>query len=233
MTQLKYSIKEFDSERMAKAIGRGLPISTKKSVEICNFIRGKSLKNSKKMLKSVIEKKKAVPYKRYNRSIGHKTGKMTAGRYPVKASKEILSVLKSAEANAQFKGLNTSNMSIKHICAQKGSNQMHYGRQRGRVMKRTHIEVVLEEQTKGKRKKESKKKDSKKEKKKEKSGKRKNKDKKKKIESKSEKKKEALKKKQNKNKKSADKKDSKNKSEKNNDTKKTKGKPKKKKEDKK
>ena len=69
-----------------KAIGRNLQISTKQSVEICNFIRNKSLKVAKNMLNSVVNKKIAVPYKRYRRDVGHKAG-MASGRYPITASK--------------------------------------------------------------------------------------------------------------------------------------------------
>ncbi|MBR9691213.1 50S ribosomal protein L22, partial [Candidatus Woesearchaeota archaeon] len=138
-----------NQEHMAKATGRSLPISPKQSVEICNFIRNKNLQRAKKILDDVILEKIPVPYKRYNRSIGHKTGKLSVGRYPIKACKQILSILKSAESNAQTKGLNTSNLVITSLIANKGSKQYRYGRQRGRRMKRTHIEVVLEEKETG------------------------------------------------------------------------------------
>jgi len=139
-----YAIKEFN-EHMAKALGRALPISAKQAVEICSFIRNKNLQKAKATLSGVIAKKIPVPYKRYNRSMGHKPGKLSVGRYPAKACKHILAILESAESNAQVKGLNTSNLVITHICAQKAGLQMHYGRKRGTKMKRTHIEVVLEE----------------------------------------------------------------------------------------
>ena len=57
-------------------------------------------------------------------------------------------ILKSAEANAQYKGLNSANLFIKHVSAQKGPTTHHYGRHRGRKAKRTHIEIVLEEKKK-------------------------------------------------------------------------------------
>jgi len=142
MAQQKYATKDFNPENMARAKGRTLSISTKKSVEVCNFIRHKNIQKAKEILNKVIAKEQPVPFKRYNRDIPHKK-EIAGGRYPVKASKEILAVLKSAESNAQFKGLNTADLVIKHICAHKAGKQMHYGRRRGRTMKRTHIEVVL------------------------------------------------------------------------------------------
>lgn len=129
---------------MAKAIGVALPISFKKSVEICNHIRGKAVADAKNILKDASKLKKAIPFKRFTNGAGHKKIK-GAGKYPVKACSEIVKLIESVEANAQFKGLNTSQLIIRHICAQKGGKAWHYGRKRGRKMKRTTIEVVLEE----------------------------------------------------------------------------------------
>ncbi len=86
----------------------------------------------------------AVRFTRFNKGVGHKPG-IGPGRYPIKASKEILDLLKSAEANAQFKVLNTANLIIGHISANKASDSWHYGRQRRRKMKRTNVEVILAE----------------------------------------------------------------------------------------
>ena len=58
-----YSTKKYDKENMAKVVGRALPISTKFSIEICNFIRNMSTSNAKEMLKGVVEGKRAVPFK--------------------------------------------------------------------------------------------------------------------------------------------------------------------------
>ncbi|MBS3122735.1 50S ribosomal protein L22 [Candidatus Woesearchaeota archaeon] len=140
----KYAFNQYNQELMARAVGNSLPISVKESAEICTFIRHKPVERAKKMLNDVIDEKMAVPYRRFNMHVAHKT-KIGPGRYPKSASTEILSVIKSAEANAQFKGLNPGNMVIRHICAHKASTPYHFGRHRGRKMKRTHIEVVLEE----------------------------------------------------------------------------------------
>lgn len=132
---------------MSKATikGKDLPISTKQSVEICRLLRNKSLENAKDTLNEVIKKKRAVPYLRYKKNIPHKKGRIAAGRFPIKASKEILNLLNGVEANARNLGLNTNNLIIKHICANKVGNQFHLGRQRGIKMKRTHIDIIVEE----------------------------------------------------------------------------------------
>ena len=128
----------------AKFNAKEVPISTKKSVEIFNLIRGKKVEDAKKILENVIEQKEAVPYVRYNRKIPHRKGKMATGRFPVKSSKEILKILKSAESNAQNLGL-SSNLIISHISAHKASMQFHYGRKRRRRMKRTHVNMIVQE----------------------------------------------------------------------------------------
>ncbi len=153
MAQQKYAATEFNAEHMARARGLSLPISVKKSVEICDLIRFKNLQKAKDILNNIMLKNMPVPLKKFNRGVAHKKGKIAGGSYPINASKEILAVLKSAESNAQFKGLDTSSMIIKHICAHKAKKQPHYGRMRGRTMKRTHIEIILEEKADKKTKK--------------------------------------------------------------------------------
>lgn len=131
-------------ENNAKAIGESLPISRKRSIMICQYIRGKNLQKAKKLLKDAIDLKKPVPFTKFNDGMGHKPG-MSAGRFCVKACQNILAMLESAEANAQFKGLSTADLIVKHVVAQKGPKTWHYGRFPRRRAKRTHIEVVLEE----------------------------------------------------------------------------------------
>lgn len=132
-------------EHFVSAKSVNLPISTKQSVEISNFIRGKSLQKSKMLLDEVTEHKKAVPYKRYNRDTGHKPGKIASGRYPEKAISHFLKLLNTAEANAEDKGLDSKNLIITEIKADKGTQQWHQGRLRRRRMKNTHLFVKVAE----------------------------------------------------------------------------------------
>ena len=137
----------------ATTMGKSLPISTRHSVEICNLIRGKTSEQGRKVLERVMSKKSAVPYKRYLHGVGHRSGKMAAGRYPEKASSYILDLLKSVESNAENKGL-TAPFKIKDIIANQAPRSWHHGRQRRRKTKRTHIKIVLEELKAAKEKKE-------------------------------------------------------------------------------
>lgn len=139
-----YALQGFDKEHMAKAIGVSLPISTKKAIEVCKAIKNKNLAKAKIILNDSINEKKAIPFTRFNKNTGHKK-KIGPGRFPQKAAKEILSLIEQVEANAQFKGLNTSNLVINHICANKASRPWHYGRWRRIKTKRTHVEVCVQE----------------------------------------------------------------------------------------
>lgn len=132
---------------MAKAVGRALPISTKSSVEVCNFIRNKSLQDVKKILEAVIKEKKAIPFRIYNSDRGHKKS-IGPGRYPKKIARELLKLVNAVEANAQFKGLDTSSLFISHICPQRAGKTWRFGRQRRRVMKKTNIEIMIKEKAK-------------------------------------------------------------------------------------
>jgi large subunit ribosomal protein L22 len=120
---------------------KNLPISTKQSVEIAKYLMGRQLNKSKLFLQNVIDKKSAVPFKRYNRDVGHKPGKIAAGRYPEKSAKHFLMLLNSLEANAENKGLDVDNLKLSEVIANKGPGQWHYGRLRRRKMKRTHLEI--------------------------------------------------------------------------------------------
>lgn len=127
------------------AKGINLPISTKQSIEVCNFIRGKTVKLAKEMLEKVVKKKLAVPMKRFNRDTGHKKGKVGPGRYPVNACSQILKLVNSVENNAMNHGLNAEALKIVTLMANKGSGEWHYGRQRRRQHKRSNVTIIVEE----------------------------------------------------------------------------------------
>ncbi len=141
---MSYSYKKYDKERMARACAIALPVSTKQSVELCRFIRNRTVKKAKELLNGVAQLKTPVPFRRYIMDLGHKK-KIGPGSYPAKAAKEFLKLVEGVEANAQFKGLNTNNLVIIHIKADKSSKTWHFGRKRRRQMKRTSLELVVEE----------------------------------------------------------------------------------------
>ncbi len=145
--KLNYSI-EPEPEKTSKALGKELHISKKHAHEIASAIKGMKLNRARGFLEDVSRLKQAVPYKRYTRNIPHRKG-MCTGRYPQKAAKEFLRVLKNAESNATYKGLDPENMRITHIATKKGHTYVgRFPRAQGRVTPKNHetvsVEMILE-----------------------------------------------------------------------------------------
>ena len=141
-----------DPEKTAKASGRELKVSHKAAREVCKAIKGMMLNDAKQYLRDVAAKKKAVPYTRYNKKLPHRHGltKTFAGRYPIKASQQILNVIVSAQSNAENKGLDVDRLRIIHAAAYQGMKLKRYSRRaQGRSSPKfdttTHVEIVLEE----------------------------------------------------------------------------------------
>lgn len=113
-------------------------ISTKTSVSICNFIRGKKIKKAIEDLEKVVLKKRAVPMKG---EFAHRKGNIMSGRYPVNAAKEFIIFLKNLQSNAIQNGMEDAYVAeaISNIAPRP------YGRF-GRIRrKRTHIKLVARE----------------------------------------------------------------------------------------
>lgn len=154
----RYSVKVEDEGRVAKAVVRDVPISLKESYEILKILRGMRLKDAESFLEGVIKMETPVPYVRYKLSIAHKKGLSSAfsrwkspiGRYPVKASREILKLLKNVENNAENKNLDTERLYISHIAVHKGRYIKRwvpraFGRATPKIRTTANIEVMVVE----------------------------------------------------------------------------------------
>ncbi len=138
-----------DPDTTAKALGREMPISPKFAREIAGMIRGMDVETARQALEDVIDKKRAVPLRRYNKRVSHKPG-VGPGRYPVKAAKAILGVLDSAASNAEYKGLNVDSMAITTISVSRGRViPGHMPRAHGRATQKNqdtvNLEIIIEE----------------------------------------------------------------------------------------
>jgi large subunit ribosomal protein L22 len=149
-----YSVieEELEPEKTAKASGREVRVSHKHAREVCRTIKGMMLTKAKEYLKDVIDRKKAVPFRRHKKKAGHRHGleKSYAGRYPIKAAKKILNVIEGAEANAENKGLDVDRLRILHAAAYPGMKVKRFtpraqGRSSPKYETLTHIEIVLDE----------------------------------------------------------------------------------------
>lgn len=147
--KLNYSI-EPDAEKTSKALGKELHISKKHAHEIASAIKGMKLENAREFLEDVVLLKRAVPYKRYTKSVPHRKG-MCTGRYPQKAAKEFLRVLENAKSNATYKGLDSENLRITHVATKKGHTfRGSFPRAQGRATPKLHetvsVEMIVEAQ---------------------------------------------------------------------------------------
>lgn len=150
MPRFGYSAKA--EEPCAKALGREMRISPKQAVEVCRAIRGMGLEDAKKYLEAVVEKRVPVPFKRHRKKIGHRRGikGWDSGRFPTKVAKAVLEVLKNAEANAVYKGLDVDKLKIVHASAQKGIKipgfiPRAFGRATPFDQFTTNLEIILKE----------------------------------------------------------------------------------------
>merc|ERR1712179_330465 len=106
------------------------------------------------MGKNVCDKTECIPFRRYNGGIGRcaqaKNFGATQGRWPKKSAEFLLQLLKNAESNAEYKGLDTDHLVIEHIQVnrapkmRRGTYRAH-GRINPYMSSPCHIEVILAE----------------------------------------------------------------------------------------
>jgi large subunit ribosomal protein L22 len=111
--ELKYSITP--GEKTVKAMGRDMNVSFKDMIMIAEAIRGKNLEKAIQHMEAVIAMKRTVPFKRFNKGIGHRKGdQLKTSKYPQKAAKYALAILKNLLTNAEFKGYDPAKVKIIH-----------------------------------------------------------------------------------------------------------------------
>jgi ribosomal protein L22 len=124
-------------KELAIAWGKSLHISKKHGMYICEFIKGKKIDEAVIDLENVLKFKKAVPFKG---EIPHRKGKgMMSGRFPIKASKFFINILKALKGNSIVNGLDLDKTIIYSASASWAPRPARKG---NRNAKRTH--VILE-----------------------------------------------------------------------------------------
>ncbi|SCM11468.1 60S ribosomal protein L17, putative [Plasmodium chabaudi adami] len=154
---VKYAKQIRNPGKCAKAAAVDLRVHFKNTYETARAIRRMNLLEAKKYLNAVIEKKRCVPFRRYNGGVGRtnqaKEFNHTQGRWPIKSCKFLLNVLDNVQANAESKNLDIGKLKIIHIMV----NRARPGRRRtfkahGRInpfmSSPCHIQVIAREITK-------------------------------------------------------------------------------------
>lgn len=120
---------------------KGERISFKQSMDVASAIRRKSLAKAKSFLDEVMVGRKSISGKIVR-------GRSSTGKTFPRTTHAFLALLKSAEANAKQKNMDTEKLFVKTVKADKGFKYVRpksLAKFRGREAKITNISVVLEE----------------------------------------------------------------------------------------
>jgi large subunit ribosomal protein L22 len=151
MARTDYST-TIQGDTLARGKANELPISPKHAMEIARFIRNKKTGEAVAYLEEVVAEKKAIPFRKFNRKVAHKRGfsGWDAGRYPKKASLAYIRLIHSVTKNAEYLGLDTENLKIVHVAANRGRGvEGFFPRAMGRATPKrretVNIEIVVRE----------------------------------------------------------------------------------------
>jgi large subunit ribosomal protein L22 len=124
MPHFGYSFQNYEKTKHVRASIREKDISHKHSREIALAIKGLSIEKAREFLENVISRKVAVPYRRYNNEVAHRSNirdGFSAGRFPRKAAGEFLKLLDNLESNAEYKGMDLDRLRIISAAVHKGT----------------------------------------------------------------------------------------------------------------
>jgi large subunit ribosomal protein L22 len=153
VTGYSYSYEHFDKTRQVRAALREKSISHKHAREIAIALRGMSIERTRVFLEDVIARKIAVPFRRHNNEVAHRSNIQDgffAGRFPQKTAKEILKLLDNLESNAEYKGMDLERLRIVSAVVHKGTKLERFtpramGRTSPKFDTLVHVELVAQE----------------------------------------------------------------------------------------
>ncbi len=124
MPNYSYAFQNFDKSRHVRASIRESDISHKHAREIALAVKGLTVEKARNFLEEVVDHKIAVPFRRYNNEVAHRSNirdGFSAGRFPKKASNEFLRLLDNLESNAEYKGMDLDRLAIVSCVIHKGT----------------------------------------------------------------------------------------------------------------
>ena len=129
-------------------------ISIQNTRETAQAIKKMPLHRATTYLKNVINQKEIIPFRRFMGGVGrHAQAKVhgtSQGRWPKKSAEFLLHLLKNAESNAEYKGLDADHLVIDHIQVNRAPHMRRrtyraHGRINPYMSSPCHIEVCLVE----------------------------------------------------------------------------------------
>jgi len=148
MSRFGYAFQNYDATRHVRSSLREKDISHKHAREVAVAIKGLSIEKARDYLQAVINKDRAVAFRRFKNQVGHKSDPgMMSGRYPQKTAKEFIKVLDNLESNAEYKGMDLDRIKIVNATVHKGVTIKRFiPRAMGRATPKndvlTHVELV-------------------------------------------------------------------------------------------
>merc|ERR1712117_511308 len=131
----RYAQEPENASKTAKARGSNLRVHFKNTRETAQAIKKVPLSRATRYLKNVIAQKEIIPFRRFMGGVGrHAQAKVhgtSQGRWPVKSAEFLLHLLKNAESNAEYKGLDADHLVVDHI-------QVNHAPKMGRRTYRAH-----------------------------------------------------------------------------------------------
>ena len=149
--RFNYAFQNYDTTRHVRAAVREKQISHKHAREIAVQIKGLSIEKARDYLQSVVNKQRAVPFRRYKNQVGHRSDPgVMSGRYPEKSATEFIKLLDNLESNAEYKGMDLDRLKIVNATVHKGVLIKRFiprafGRASPKNNVLTHIELVAQE----------------------------------------------------------------------------------------
>merc|ERR1712203_532286 len=153
----KYAIEPDNATKAAKARINDARVHFKNTRETAQAIKKMPLLRAVRYLKNVVEQKEFVPFRRFMGGVGrhaqakqHKGHSGSLGRWQKKSAEFLLHLLKNAESNAEFKGLDIEHLVVENIQVNRAPKMRRrtyraHGRINPYMSSPSHIEVVLVE----------------------------------------------------------------------------------------
>jgi len=150
----RYAREPDNPSKSCKTRSSNVRVHFKNTRETALAIKRMPLRRAQRFLKNVCEKTECVPFRRFNGGVGRcaqaKVWKTSVGRWPKKSAEFILQLLKNAEANADYRGLDVDRLVVDHIqvnrapCLRRRTYRAH-GRINPYMSSPCHIELTLTE----------------------------------------------------------------------------------------
>merc|ERR1712076_186974 len=150
----RYAQEPENASKTAKARGSNLRVHFQNTRETAQAIKKMPLSRATRYLKNVIAQKEIIPFRRFMGGVGrHAQAKVhgtSQGRWPVKSAEFLLHLLKNAESNAEYKGLDADHLVVDHIQVNRAPKMRRrtyraHGRINPYMSSPCHIEICLVE----------------------------------------------------------------------------------------